>query len=250
MRWQCLECAAVCLLAAASVRADVINVDFNSPAYQGLAVAPDPAGNTAVWNSVAPVATNNGGNWYVGSYTSAALVDSSGAATGVEVNLTAYGWAWNYPYSWSATSNAAGLMSNGIEVAPYSWGSPNTYISISGLVPDRTYSLYLYEQQGTNDSNIETESVFGGTPDIATNAASDGDRENEGFVLGDNYVLYSGLKADGTGTISGYVVCPIRDGYGALNGFQLVSAVPEPGTLALLAAGLLAPLAYAWRKRK
>ena len=28
------------------------------------------------------------------------------------------------------------------------------------------------------------------------------------------------------------------------------AAVPEPGTLALLAAGLLASLAYAWRKRK
>ena len=71
------------------------------------------------------------------------------------------------------------------------------------MVPARTYSLYLYEQQGTNDGNIETESVFGGTTYIATNAASDADGENEGFVKGDNYVLYSGLTADGTGTISG-----------------------------------------------
>ena len=81
---------AVCFFGLAAVSlAEVINVDFNSPAYQGLAVAPDLAGNT-VWNSVVPIGSvANGGGWYCGSYTSAALEDSSGAATGVTVNLTA-----------------------------------------------------------------------------------------------------------------------------------------------------------------
>ncbi len=241
---------AVCLFGLAAVSlAEVINVDFNSSAYQGLAVAPDLAGNTA-WNSVVPIGSvPNGAGWYCGSYTSAALEDSSGAATGVKVTVSADDWGWFYPNTWAATSNAAGLMSHGIGPGPYSWGTPRTFISVGGLVPGATYSLYLYEQDGASDSAV-TQSVFGGTTYAATNAASDADGENEAFVKGDNYVLYSGLTADGTGAINGYVVGLVRDYAGALNGFQLVSSVPEPSALALLAAGLLAPLAYAWRKRK
>lgn len=35
-----------------------------------------------------------------------------------------------------------------------------------------------------------------------------------------------------------------------LNGFEVVSVVPEPSTFSLLAAGLLSLLAYAWRRRR
>ena len=52
------------------------------------------------------------------------------------------------------------------------------------------------------------------------------------------------LGASPTGTIDGLSATL------SVSGSDLVlTVVPEPGTLALLAAGLLGLLAYAWRKR-
>ena len=60
-------------------------------------------------------------------------------------------------------------------------------------------------------------------------------------------VLNNATAIDNNGDIVGYGT----DSHGTYQAFEILNvATPEPGTMTLLAAGLVGLLAYAWRKRK
>ena len=122
-------------------------------------------------------------------------------------------------------------------------------LTIGGLTPGGTYSLYLYGYAGTSSGDGSIFSFDNFTTTYTTTGAS-----GNGFQAGVNYVVATGLIATG-GQINGEWECNSTPGNNPapFNGFQLISSsttVPEPGTLTLLAAGLAGLLCYAWRKRR
>ena len=62
-------------------------------------------------------------------------------------------------------------------------------------------------------------------------------------------MLNNATAIDNNGDIVGYGTDSSSNTYQAFEILN-VAATPEPGTLTLLAAGLVGLLAYAWRKRK
>ena len=72
--------------------------------------------------------------------------------------------------------------------------------------------------------------------------------------MGDSYELIAG--SIGTPDLTSFTLptAPAGVVYGLVNNGTaidlVVSAVPEPGTLALLGAGLMSLLGFAWRRRK
>jgi hypothetical protein len=236
----CIEvfCAAMSLIGSTATAAS-INVDFGSTnggsgVYVGTAVAPD-AGTT--WNGVTPAANVTP----FASYTSGALVDSLGGVTTASVTLI-NSWVYDgaadsviapslmLDYAFTQSADVTGVFT----------------FSIDGLTSGGLYDLYLYSDTGIQRTTFD---VGGDVKNVVNTAA-----QTE-WTLGANYQLYTGLTATNgsiTVTVSGNAFDPeTQTGafYGVVNGFQVVP-VPEPSTLALLVTGLLALVAYAWRKHK
>jgi len=130
-----------------------------------------------------------------------------------------------------------------LQAAGYqNWAPPATTLTLTGLVPDQPYDLYLY-------AGSAAALTFGGT----TLDTADG-ADISSYSLGGDYQKFT-VTADGLGTISGTWATAGADEYSVLNGLQIAPhiappPVPEPSTLALLAAALLAPLGCVFRKRK
>lgn len=115
-------------------------------------------------------------------------------------------------------------------------------------VPAGTYSLYLYGQNYDATRGASFNITGGGGTAVGgiTSTLNTGNKTS--FVLGDNYVEFTGVTPNASGDISGTwsgVTNPTSGltGEGDFNGLQLVSlTAPEPSTLALagLGTGLLA----------
>lgn len=239
---------AVILFAPAAVSlADLVNVDIDtsgigSPSagtYSGTAAA---GGGT--WNSFNVTQ-------YPNNHESGILVNSEGNATsaafGTDVKITlgpsgfnGHDWLSGGVPNWGTDLVCDGLYTMG------STSSTGGSWTISGLVAGTNYDLYLYGQAGDtygNTTNVKIGEVTKtstnpGTPLLSVST----------YLEDRNYVKFSSVAADGSGTISA-LVWDASGSAGMFNGFQ-ISEIPEPGTLALLATGLLGLLAYAWRKRK
>jgi hypothetical protein len=117
-------------------------------------------------------------------------------------------------------------------------------VTISNLNASLTYDLVLYGSR-TNFTRYTTYSVVGGgSQELQTGAP--------GAWNDDSVVVFSGLSPDANGVIVFTAVGNAAPGqagaddFGYLNGMQL-AVVPEPGTLALLVAGL--GVAGFWRRR-
>jgi len=118
-----------------------------------------------------------------------------------------------------------------------------------------TYDLFLYgANYDYNRGAAFTITEGGGTAVggfTSTLNGLYGGTQHGGFVLGDNYVEFTGVTVGADGTISGTwgtVNNPVGlSGEGDFNGLQLV-AVPEPSTLAFLGLGLAGLLAVRRRK--
>jgi hypothetical protein len=100
-------------------------------------------------------------------------------------------------------------------------------------VPIGIYNLFVYSQNGGFASNGGVFSVNGGPTQSVSNDGTD----HSTFILGVNYVEFTGITLYAPGTISlSWNVDP--NGEGDLNGVQLQSlAVPEPSTWAMLLGG-------------
>ena len=250
--------------AASGAPAGVINVQFgltgDSPLYVGTAAAPDSG---TVWNELRGPATAS-----IGPYSSGALVDSQTGTSSV-----------TYTIGGATSGNSVAfddLVSNeGFAQADYSnTGAPNLTrsqayapvsqtgeILLSGLTPTSTYSLYVYSDRGSPPPgilpapNTTNFTVFDGTHPLGASLISGVNlASTSGFNTPEDYVLFTGLTPT---TIAAANQIEIKftqatNGYGALNGFQLVETTvltPEPASLVLFGLGALS-LLWVVRQRR
>lgn len=152
---------------------------------------------------------------------SISLNDSLGGATGVTLAYTRTGSGANGPtgaYSALATSRVA-------------TGS----VVLSGLAPDSNYDLAIFSPSTASFS------VAGVTETLTAPVSMDW----SSLAQGSQYVLFSSIKSDGTGSLS------FTPGAGNVwSGFQIQTATtasvatPEPGTVMLMGSGILGMLGF------
>lgn len=225
----------VLALSAGSACAVVINVDFQpggaggveSVSYTGQGALPD-TGND-VWNVVDP-STDGAFNGEFGSggpldfggssYTTPALVDSSGAATPVTVTVSkgdpeaAFAVASTNGSMANIATNAPGLMSDYLIAQ-----DDAQWITINNLSTGALYSLYLY---GAGDLDFRNTTFIAGGFAKTTTGVPGG---THALTEGQDYVVFHGIPAD-----AGAITVSFQSGGestdGNFNGFQLVEAQP------------------------
>jgi hypothetical protein len=174
-----------------------------------------------------------------GHPTSGTLVDSTGAATGINVKS-------NVGLNWFNSTNSAPNSFSGTATEKMLYGfaesnGDNPTININNLSAAETYDVYAYFS--VNDSNHgRTDTTLGGTtyhftvPIGQASAFTQATNTTAGvYTQTGNYVLWSGV-APVSGTISFSFDGPDPSQGAGLAGIQIVShPLPEPTT----AAGLL-----------
>jgi hypothetical protein len=241
--------------------AQVINVDFDkdelAPIYLGLAAAPDPSGNAAIWNQLYGSGTD--------TISAPNLVNSSGQATGVGISLGINGSYLSAPGQ--QENGGAGLTYQKL-MSDYVYLSAATNAevvtkngSITGLNPAKLYDIYLFAQ----GDNFLGEYSDGQNALITINGISkqtswDGVLGGDGLLVeGIEYVKFSALPdASGniffsyanvvTGVNAASDVDGLNSRFAVINALQIVdiAAVPEPTVALSGAAGLLT----AFRRRR
>lgn len=235
--------AAVWCAAGWTLPAAVINVDFQpgptgaaaSSNYVGQGAVSDPGNN--VWNAVTP---DTGGEFngefgtggffsFAGdTYTSAALVDSTGAATPVTVTVNkgpAPGesersfaiYSTNVNSMANVATNAAGLMSD--YLITHKDGFDVNAVVLNNLTTGGIYNLVLY---GAGDFESRNTRFVVGDRTLATTGVPGG---AHALTAGQDYVVFNGVVA-----VSGSITITYMNGgeydEGNFNGLQLVEATP------------------------
>ncbi len=210
------------LAISATALAVPINVDFGLKGHVITSTTFGAAsGQTGNWNNITAFSTPSG------------IVDIGGNATSVAITVTAGTMGGIFPLP---TGDANALMEDNF----FSSSGASWTISITGL-SGTLFDIYLYEPHhgavGTGSGTVEgiAFSNINGNFSLGT------------FVLDSNYHLLSGVTITG-GTLTATGSQPGT--HSGIAGIQVVplAAVPEPGTLGLLTAGLLG-LAFARRSK-
>jgi hypothetical protein len=256
-----------------SVQAQLIDVNFIDDSINvayggGSTPAPATMSGAAAVGSAGDIWNGLGGLAYSAYPLGATavgvpLVDSTGAATPVTLSLSApngtYGansvnWNNHSTYSYigpfpNLNENAAFVLTptlysalTGTMLVANTAGNPGN-VTLSGLAPNQAFDLYLYNAGDANIGAGRTSTfIVNGITQTSTWMA-----DTHALVAGDSYTEYVNAMSDGAGNL----VITFGDGSGVtesdLNGLQL-QAVPEPGTLALLASGAVLLLGYQRRK--
>lgn len=246
--------ACAVLAAAAAAPAAVVNIDFSELAtaadrYAGLAAAADPAGSAAIWNNIVGS---------VGNLSVENLVNSSGEATTWDIAISGF---VNTKKSASEQEVAQSgsyiqLMEDYLQLD----SGANVSVAIAsgvigGLTAGNPYDIYFYGQgsdmAGTDASSSGENSLFTVNSSSRQTGWDGLDGGDGNLVEGMEYVKFTAV-ADVGGKISftwsnvvqGVNVMsdqvPSNTGTGsrfaALNGIQIVDAVPEPSTAFLATA--------------
>jgi len=224
----------------------LINVDWQGisgtsgqttydPGQTGVAVLPGNASDH--WNVWQLAASYN------------PVMDSTGTSTGMTVTQTAPNNG-AYKNSLGTAMDAGTTYLMGDYQALYGLPSVSavTY-TFSGLVPTTAFQIVCF---GADDDSTHGGTVFTlATANGGATASTSGVDRKISSGAGVAYV-----SLNGTADANGYLTLTANVNkstatWAGINGFQLqATVVPEPGTLALLATGLVGLLCYAWRKRR
>lgn len=170
---------------------------------------------------------------------SIALVDTDGNALD-GVTLTSdvtRSWysstVYNAPYEMFKVTGFSKAVSEG--------GAGPVTMTISdpqGVLAGKTFELYLYHAYDL-DNVAYGYDRFQGIYTVNGESKNGESAPDSSFIEGGNYNVFSGVATDQNGEIT-MVWQPLNDNAinAVFNGFQLVE-VPEPGSLALLASGVL-----------
>ena len=218
------ELAAMLLGSAIMAAANpIVSVQFSTgPAQTGAAVI-GSAGD--VWNEMPGGAY---AEFTTGvQSTPVALLDTAGNVSGVDVTYSDDG-VYSLPPQFLNGFNGTAWQSLMGGVL-YGLNLDQGTVTLTGLVPDESYQLYLYTQA---DSAAEGRVVSVSVNGLAATSAP-GSASASSFILGQNYLALT-PAADASGTmviqfsgVAGQGV--VKAGEGDFNGFQL-TAVPEPST--------------------
>lgn len=202
--------------------AEALNLDFGSGSFlTGIRIPSNSfgaaSGQTGAWNAISQFSTPSG------------VIDVSGAATSVAINITAVTMG-GYMTTTGFPPDPTALVEDNFY--GYSWT-----VSVTGL-HDGLYDVYLY------DPNHPDVGTGAGTVNGAGFGNINGNFSGT-FQLGSNYHRLSGVLVSG-----GLLLASVTSGtvYGGLSGMQLVP-IPEPETYAMMLAGI-GLLGFAARRRK
>ena len=242
-----------------SVQAQLIDVNFTDDAYglagwggggvngaaQSGAVVIGSVGDT--WNAVGGL--GNGPLVFAyssppangASYTSGPLLNSLGNATAVTLSLIASqtysatqpGWGNHSPFV-AAGSPYANLFNTMIVATT---ATPQQTVTLNGLAPSTEYGLIVYNASDQNEAGARP-SLFT-VNGVTQTSTYDGVQST--LIYGVDWLGFNAMS-DATGTlVINYGVSGAFET--DFNGFQLeegldVTTIPEPGTLALVGAGM------------
>ncbi len=213
----------------------LVNIDFNGADAGNTPPGPGPTATGAAVVGSAGDAWN-GLNFNSGTVNG--LLNSTGSSTSVDVS-------WNSTGSWNAGGSPApntALMQDYL----YQLGGTAS-VNMSGLIPNAVYNLYLYTQNNDNNDR-QADFTINGTLTGQSGAGSQGATS---WINGTNYTEFVGVHPDATGHISiSFTPDGNHAGEADLNGLQLSTNAPEPGTLLLAGLGAAGLLVVARRRRK
>ena len=191
---------------------DIIGVTF------GQTVVTTTMSGTAVIGASGDQWNNLRFNGSVSALGSVGLNDTTGASSGVSLAVSTGDGSGN------DANTGLDLYDGNMFLSPGNTG-PAT-ITISGLGAGVTIDLYLYAGAGHTAGEGATFN-FG-----SDKSATDPNVAEGAYADGANYVLFSGLVADGSGTISGTWSRNSGSDYSAFSAMQIaVTATPPPPTI-------------------
>ncbi|MBN2295311.1 MAG: hypothetical protein JXM70_22970 [Pirellulales bacterium] len=194
------------------------------------------------------------------------LRDSSGADTGLTFRTAFLPEQFWYYGSACVADDSASFAGAGDEAMmrgyAYEEYTGSLYAVMAGRIPFETFDLYVYCNSNLNNSQIISLNTSGVTVgDAQTVMETPG--TDTAYALSaagsvGNYVKFTGLRAADfhTDTYGYYMTIQAdsssdTDGYGYINGFQLVdTTVPESATLCLLLGGAIPLLIRRYREKR
>jgi len=221
-----LAAAAGLLITVGTAHAQtIVNVNFGTAKLEAELIGPIGAlGET--WNQAGTAESDTD------------LTDSADGATTID-------WAFDGGFSGKGDWNDV-TTEEMLESAFFMSSSTVRTLTISGLDGTKTYDLYLASFDQNNWGNAEmTFSTSNTTTTVGSQVASN--TLGSPWTLDNNYVVFEGLVPNGSDAIaiSGF---KSTGDHGMWNGFQLVEAVPEPSSFALL-AGMIGLTCVMLRRR-
>lgn len=188
------------------------------------------------------------------------LVDDSGAATTLDIAVTSFN-------DWSITGSAPGVDANGtynrnllngyLNAGPAGWGPPITYSQVTLTeIPFAQYSVIVYfsadvagrEGQVTDGTTTYFFNTFGPASVSGTDAVLAQTLDTAGtYATAANYAIFTGLTGD---TRSLTVQMRDNDEWGGIAGFQVISSIPEPSSVATLMGAVALVSVLGLRRRR